>query len=83
MILGQRDGFVKVLSDAKSGEILGIHIFGPQATEQISEAALAMRMKATVSGISSTIHAHPTLSEAVGETALDAEGAVVHMPRKP
>ncbi len=82
LILGQRDGFVKVLSDAKSGEIFGIHIFGPQATELISEAALAMKMEATVSGISSTIHAHPTLSEVIRETALDAEGVVVHMPRK-
>jgi len=83
LILGQPDGFVKVLSDAKSGEIFGIHIFGPQATELISEATLAMRMEATVSEISSTIHAHPTLSEAIRETALDAEGMVVHMPRKP
>ncbi len=83
VILGQPDGFVKVLSDAKSGEIFGIHIFGPQATELISEATLAMGMEATVSEISSTIHAHPTLSEAIRETALDAEGMVVHMPRKP
>ena len=83
LILGQPNGFVKVLSDAESGEIFGIHIFGPQATELISEAALAIRMEATVSEISSTIHAHPTLSEAVRETALDAEGVAVHMPRKP
>jgi len=82
LILGQRDGFVKILSDAGSGEIFGIHIFGPQATELISEAALAMKMEATVSEVSSTIHAHPTLSEAIRETALDAEGMVVHMPRK-
>jgi len=84
LILGrQPDGFVKVLSDASSGEIFGIHIFGPQATELISEAALAIKMEATVSEISSTIHAHPTLSEAIREAALDAEGMVVHMPRKP
>ncbi len=82
LILGQRDGFVKVLSDARSGEIFGVHIFGPQATELIPEAALAMKMEATVSEISSTIHAHPTLSEAIREAALDAEGMVVHMPRK-
>jgi dihydrolipoamide dehydrogenase len=83
LILGQPDGFVKVLSDAKSEEIFGIHIFGPQATELISEATLAIKMEATVSEISSTIHAHPTLSEAIRETALDAEGIAVHMPRKP
>jgi len=83
LILGQPDGFVKVLSDAKSEEIFGVHIFGPQATELISEATLAIKMEATVSEISSTIHAHPTLSEAIRETALDAEGIAVHMPRKP
>jgi len=83
VILGQPGGFVKVLSDAKSGEIFGIHILGPQATELISEAALAIKMEATVSEISSTIHAHPTLSEAMRETALDTEGMAIHMPRKP
>ncbi|MFC1984432.1 dihydrolipoyl dehydrogenase [Chloroflexota bacterium] len=82
VISGRSDGFVKVLSDAKSGEIFGVHIFGPQATELISEATLAIRMEATVSEISTTIHAHPTLSEAIRETALDAEGIVMHMPRK-
>lgn len=82
LILGQRDGFVKILSDAKSGEIFGVHIFGPQATELITEAALAMKMEATVSEISATIHAHPTLSEAIRETALAAEGMVVHVPGK-
>ena len=82
LILGQPNGFVKVLSDAKSGEIFGVHIFGPQATELISEAALAMKMEATASEISSTIHAHPTLSEAIKETALDVERIAVHIPRK-
>ena len=82
LILGQRDGFIKVLSDAGSGEIFGVHIFGPQATELIPEATLAMEMEATVSEISSTIHAHPTLSEAIREVALDAEGIAVHMPKK-
>jgi len=82
LISGQRDGFVKVLSDAGSGEIYGVHIFGPRATELISEATLAMGMEATVAEISSTIHAHPTLSEAVREAALAAEGRVMHIPRK-
>jgi len=83
LILGQPDGFIKVLSDDKSGEIFGVHIFGPQATELLPEAALAMNMKVAVSGISSTIHAHPTLSEAIRESALDTQGKVIHMPRKP
>ena len=82
LILGQPGGFIKILSDTDSGEIFGIHIFGPQATELIAEAALAMRMEMTVSEISSTIHAHPTLSEAMRETALDAEGIAVHIPRR-
>jgi dihydrolipoamide dehydrogenase len=82
LILDQSNGFVKVLSDAKSGEIVGVHIFGPQATEIISETALAIQMEATISEISSTIHAHPTLSEAIKETALNAQGIAIHMPRK-
>jgi dihydrolipoamide dehydrogenase len=82
LISGRPEGFIKVLSDAESGEILGVHIFGPQATELISEAALAMGMEATVAEISSTIHAHPTLSEAMKETALDAEGMALHIRRK-
>jgi len=63
MIIGQRDGFVKVISEAGSGEILGIHIFGHQATELIAEAAVALKSKAGVADVAATIHAHPSLSE--------------------
>jgi len=66
-ILGSHDGFVKVVSDAKYGEILGVHIIGPQAYELIGEAVLAMEAEATVDTVIHAIHAHPTIYEAVGE----------------
>ena len=66
-IMGSHDGFVKVISDAKFGEILGVHIIGPQGFELISEAVAAMEAEATVETLTHTIHAHPTLYEAVGE----------------
>jgi len=74
-IVNSHDGFVKVVSDAKYGEILGVHIIGPQATELIAEAVTAMELEATVEEMMFTIHAHPTLSEAL----LDAFGAVEGM----
>jgi dihydrolipoamide dehydrogenase len=66
-ILGHHEGFVKVIADAKFGEILGVHIIGPQAYELVSEAVTAMEAEATVDSMMATIHAHPTLTEAVGE----------------
>jgi dihydrolipoamide dehydrogenase len=66
-ILGNHDGFVKVVSDETYGEILGVHIIGPHAYELIAEAVAAMEAEATVDTLTHTIHAHPTLYEAVGE----------------
>jgi dihydrolipoamide dehydrogenase len=66
-ILGQHDGFVKVVTDETYGEILGVHIIGPQAYELIGEATVAMEAEATVETMRHTIHAHPTLYEAIGE----------------
>ena len=66
-IVGHHDGFVKVVADEKYGEILGVHIIGPQAYELVSEAVAAMEAEATVETMMNTIHAHPTLYEAVGE----------------
>lgn len=66
-IMGQSDGFVKVVTDGKYGEILGVHIIGPHAYELISEAVTAMEAEATVDTLINTVHAHPTLYEAVGE----------------
>jgi len=74
-IVGSHDGFVKVVSDAKYGEILGVHIIGPQATEMIAEAVAVMELEGTVDHLMFTIHAHPTLSEAM----LDGYGAVEGM----
>jgi len=66
-ILGQHDGFVKVVTDETYGEILGVHIIGPQAYELIGEATAAIEAEATVDTMRHTIHAHPTLYEAIGE----------------
>jgi len=66
-ILGRHDGFVKVVADERYGEILGVHIIGPHATDLIAEAVAAMEAEATVETLMSTIHPHPTVSEAVGE----------------
>jgi dihydrolipoamide dehydrogenase len=66
-ILGSHDGFVKIVADAKYGEILGAHIIGPQGYELIAEVVAAMNAEATVETMMNTIHAHPTIYEAVGE----------------
>ena len=66
-IVGQHDGFVKVVADEQYGEILGVHIIGPQAYELVAEAVAAMESEATVETMMATIHAHPTLYEALGE----------------
>ena len=73
------DGFVKILADPTSGEILGAHIIGAEATELISEFSLAMNLEATVEEIHSTIHPHPTLGEAVMEAAAAALGEAIHI----
>lgn len=77
-VLGERTGFVKVVSEAEYGQILGVHIIGVHATELIAEAALAMKLEATPREIGSTIHAHPSLSEALMEAALDVTGETLH-----
>lgn len=76
---GDAEGFVKVVSHEKTGEILGVHIIGPDATELIAEYCLAMEMEGTVDEIHHTIHAHPTLSEALGEAAAATHGQAIHI----
>jgi dihydrolipoamide dehydrogenase len=76
---GETDGFVKIVADKKYDEILGVHIIGPRATELIAEAVMALRMEVTVEELIKTIHAHPTMSEAVGEAAHAAHGAAIHL----
>ena len=66
-ILGHHEGFIKVVADEKYGEILGVHIIGPEAFELLGEAVAAMEAEATVDVMMQTIHAHPTLYEAMGE----------------
>jgi dihydrolipoamide dehydrogenase len=77
-ILGETGGFVKIVSERKYGEVLGVHIIGPHATELISEATLALNLEATVETILHAVHAHPTLSEAMGEAALAVLGRAIH-----
>jgi len=81
-ILGERRGLIKIISEPKYGQVLGIHILGPRATELIAEATLAMKMEATVPDIVATLHAHPSLSEAMYEAALDVTGETIHYPSK-
>ena len=75
----ESEGFVKVISDAKTGEILGAHIIGAEATELIAEYGLAVELEATIEEIHHTIHAHPTLSEAVMEAAAATTGEAIHI----
>jgi dihydrolipoamide dehydrogenase len=78
-ILGQHEGFVKVVADAKYGEILGVHIIGPQATELISEAVTALTLEATIEEMMFTIHAHPTLSESLLDGFSMTEGMAINI----
>ncbi|BET68232.1 dihydrolipoyl dehydrogenase [Opitutales bacterium ASA1] len=73
------DGFVKVISDAKTGEIYGAHIVGSEATELIAEYGLAISLEATVEDVHQTIHAHPTLSEALAEAAAATSNEAIHI----
>ncbi len=77
-ILKKKRGFVKFITDKKYGEILGVHIIGPQATELLAEPAFAMQMEATIDDIADTVHAHPTLYESIYEAALNAVGKGIH-----
>ncbi|MGQ9644818.1 MAG: dihydrolipoyl dehydrogenase [Ignavibacterium sp.] len=77
--VGEREGFVKLIFDAKYGEILGGHIVGNEATELIAEVALARALEATGHSIIKTVHAHPTLSESIMEAAANAYGEAIHI----
>jgi len=77
--IGEREGFVKLIFDAKYGEILGAHIIGSEATEMIAEIGIAKSLEATGESIIKTIHAHPTLSESVMEAAANAYGEAIHI----
>jgi dihydrolipoamide dehydrogenase len=78
-IANETEGFVKIVADKKYDEILGVHMIGPRATELVAEAGVALRLECTVEELIRTIHAHPTMSEAVGEAAHAVHGAAIHM----
>lgn len=77
--LGESTGWVKIISDAKYGEILGAHLIGPEVTELLPELTLAHAMELTTAEIARNVHAHPTLSEALMEAAHVAEGHAIHI----
>jgi len=78
-ILGMTEGFVKIVSDERYGEILGVHMIGPRVTEMIAEAVAVMRLEGTVEDLERTIHPHPTLTEAVPEAAHAVHGMAIHI----
>ena len=78
-IVDSHDGFVKIVADAKYGEILGVHIIGPQATELIAEGVTAIELEATVEEMMFTIHAHPTLAEAMLDGFGSVEGMAINI----
>jgi len=78
--MGETDGMVKIIGNAKTDQVIGVHIMGPEAGELIAAAALAVRLEATVEDIAHTIHTHPTLAETVMEAAEDYYGIGIHTP---
>lgn len=79
--VGEPTGFVKIVADAEYGEILGVHIYGHEASSLIMEGTLAMRLEAAVEDVYTTIHPHPTLTESMGEAALSVDGIALHWPK--
>jgi dihydrolipoamide dehydrogenase len=75
---GETEGFVKIVAEKKYDEVLGVHMIGLRSTELVAEATLALRLECTVEELIRTIHAHPTMAEAVGEAAHAAHGAAIH-----
>ncbi|MBH8584980.1 MULTISPECIES: dihydrolipoyl dehydrogenase [Thermoactinomyces] len=78
LVFGEMDGFIKIISDKKTDDLLGVHIIGPHATDMISEAGLAKVLDATAWEIAHTIHPHPTLSEVYAEAAMAVDGKPIH-----
>lgn len=78
-IIGEEEGFVKVVSEAKYDELLGVHIIGPHATELIAEACVAIQLESTADELGRTMHAHPTISESVMEAAEGVHNLTIHM----
>lgn len=79
LVLGESDGFVKIVANEETDDILGVHMIGPHVTDMISEAGLARVLDATPWEVAHTIHPHPTLAEAIGEAALAVDGKAIHL----
>ncbi|AQQ53038.1 dihydrolipoyl dehydrogenase [Planococcus lenghuensis] len=79
LVYGESDGFVKIISDKATNDLLGVHMIGPHVTDMISEAGLAMVLDATPWEVAETIHPHPSLSEVIGEAALAVDDKAIHM----
>jgi dihydrolipoamide dehydrogenase len=77
--MGETDGFVKILADARTDRLVGIHILGPRASDLIAEGALALEFQGSAEDIARSVHAHPTLPEAVKEAALGVLGRTIHL----
>ncbi len=82
LTMGETEGMVKIIADAHTEEVLGVHIFGPEASSMIPEGVLAMTLEATLEELARTIHVHPTLPEAIMEAAWAAMGMPIHIPPK-
>jgi dihydrolipoamide dehydrogenase len=83
MVMGEKEGVVKLISDAHTGEILGAQLFAPRATDMISEICAVMMCEGTIEELSATIHPHPTVSEVIMEAAHDTHGLCCHaMPKR-
>ena len=76
---GETDGFVKIVAEKKYDELLGVHMIGPRSTELVAEATAALNLESTVEALIHTIHAHPTMAEAIGEAAHATHGAAIHI----
>ena len=79
LTLSETDGFAKVVCDKETGEILGVHLVGPHATEVISEAILAMKMECTCEELGGLVHPHPTIGEALMEAARAVSNKAIHV----
>jgi len=80
LVVNETEGFVKIVADKKHGEIIGVHIVGPRATDLIAEAVLGMSMEMTVEELANAVHPHPTLSESLMEAAMSIHGGAIHIP---
>jgi dihydrolipoamide dehydrogenase len=78
-ILGSHGGFVKVVSDAKYGEVLGVHIIGPLATEILAESAATLQLEGTIDDMMNLVHAHPTVWEAMGDAFASVRGLQINV----